>query len=362
MSLIKRYIPKNRFEKEALLKAFFIFFFTIEAFILVITLLLVKVEVEDLKHNIYLKLVNYSYTFEGEEFNIEVVEISSEQEFYGFREDEKGLYILVPVPGVKKDALRITYPKEKFHEDLKEIFKKFGFFLLITTIANGFISYFFALYTIIPLRRAVELITEVARDISHDMNTPLTSLLLNLSILKKKKDEQAIKRMEMAINQLRYLKENLSKFQEKSILRREEVDIKEILETSVKDIARIYPDISLRFHAEGVKILTDKNAVKRIIDNLIVNAFKHNVRGGEVNIILTKDRLIIENTSKPIKNINKLFERFYRESQRGTGLGLAVVKQLAEELGWKIKAEYKEEKFRVVLYWGNHKDIKFRRA
>ena len=353
MSLIKSFLPKNRFEREALLKAFFVFFFTIEVFILVITLLLVKIEVEHLKHNIYLKLVNYSYTFEGEEFKIDVVEIKNRQEFYSFKEDETGLYILIPVPGVQRDALKIIYPKEKLYNDLKEILKSFGVFFLIATLINSFISYSFALYTINPLRKAVELITEVARDISHDMNTPLTSLLLNLSILKRKKDEQAIKRMEMAINQLKYLRENLSKFQEKSLLRKEEVNLKEILENSVRDVAKLYPDISLELHAESVKTLCDKNAVKRIIDNLVVNAFKHNIREGKVYVFLTKDKLVIENTAKPVKNINRLFDRFYRESQRGTGLGLAVVKQLIEELNWSIKAEYKDGKFRVTLYWKN---------
>ena len=354
MFLIKRLLPKNRFEREALLKAFIIFFFTIEIFILVITLLLVKIEIEHLRHNVYLKLVNYSYTFQGKEFRIDITEIENPQDLYGFKEDESGLYILVPIPGVQKDALKVIYPKEKFFQDLKEIFKDFGLLFLIATVVNGFISYFFALYTIIPLRKAVELITEVARDISHDMNTPLTSLLLNLSILKRKSDEQAIKRMEMAINQLKYLRENLSKFQETTLLRREEVNLKELLEASVRDIAKLYPDISLELHAEDVKILGDKNAVKRIIDNLVVNAFKHNIRGGEVRILLTKQKLVIENTSRPIRNIDRIFERFYKESQRGTGLGLAVVKELVDELRWKIKAEYTDGKFRITLSWNEH--------
>ncbi|WP_461829370.1 sensor histidine kinase [Aquifex sp.] len=351
MLWIKKLLPKNRFEREALLKAFIIFFLTIELFIGVITFLLLKIETEHLKHNIYLRLINYSYTFEGKDFKIDVVEINNFKDLYGFKESEEGFYILVPIPGVEKDVLKIIYPREKFLEDIKQILKEFGAFFVIATLINTVISYFFALYTIIPLRKAIELITEVARDISHDMNTPLTSLVLNLSILKKKSDEQAIKRMEMAINQLKYLRENLSKFQEKTILRREEVNIKDILEASLRDISKLYPDITLKVQAENVKILADRNAVKRIIDNLVVNAFKHNIKNGEVNIILTKEGLIIENTSKPIKNINKIFERFYKESQRGTGLGLAVVKQLVDELNWKIKAEYKNGKFRISLSW-----------
>lgn len=355
MSLIKEIFPKNRFEKEALLKAFLIFFLTIEVFILVITLLLIKIEIEHLKHSIYLKLVNYSYSFEGKNFKLDVVSVNSSEDMYNFKEDETGLYIIVPIPGIKEDGLKITYPKEKFYKDLKLIFKEFGLFFLIATLLNSFISYFFALYTIIPIRKAIDLITEVARDISHDMNTPLTSLILNLALLKKKNDEQAIKRMEMAINQLKYLRENLSKFQEKSILQREEVNIKEILEISLKDIVNLYPDISLEVYAEDVKVLADSNAIKRIIDNIVVNAFKHNIRKGKVKIVLSEDSLTIENTSQPVKNVGKLFERFYKESQRGTGLGLAVVKKLVEELGWKIKAEYKDGRFRIILSWNKKK-------
>ncbi len=351
MPWIKKLFPKNRFEREAFLKAFIIFFFTIEIFIGIITILLVKIEVEHLKHNIYLKLINYSYTFEGKEFKIDIVEINGVKDLIGFKEDKDGFYILTPIPGVKRDALKIIYPKEKFLEDVKQTFSEFGIFFIITTIINALVSYFFALYTIIPLRKAVELITEVAKDISHDMNTPLTTLILNLNILKRKIDEQAIKRMEMAINQLKYLRENLSKFQEKSVLCKEEVNVKDILEASLRDISRIYPEIALKVYAKNVKILTDKNVLKRIIDNLVINAFEHNIKNGEVNVFLTEEGLIIENTSKPIKNINKIFERFYKESQRGTGLGLAVVKHLVDELNWKIKAEYRNGKFRISILW-----------
>ena len=350
MFSIKQFFPRNAFEKEALIKSFAIFFLTIELFVGVITFLLIKIEMGHLKHNVYLKLVNYSYTFKGEDFKLEVVEVNNKN-FYSFQEDNKGLYIIVPVPGVEKDAIKIIYPREKFNQDVKNILKEFGIFFLISTGINIFISYFFALYTIIPLRKAIRLITEVAADISHDMNTPITSLILNLNMLKRRVDDRAIKRMEMAINQLKYLKENLSRLREKDVMKYEEVNLKEIIEESLKDISILYPDISVISQMVDVKLLTDRNAIKRVIDNLIINAFKHNVRNGEVRVILEKDRLIVENTSKPVKDIRKIFERFYRESQRGTGLGLAIVKRVIEEMGWKVQAEYNKNRFKIILTW-----------
>ena len=349
MLLIKKFLPKNVYEKEALLKAFLIFFLTIETLVGVIFLLLVKISVEDKKQSIFLELVNYSYTFRGKDFKVELYKVKSGKEFYKLKEDERGLFIVIPIPGVKEDALKIIYPKEKFREDVKEILKSyltyFGFF----TAVNLFVSYILALYTISPLRKAINLIAEVSRDISHDMNTPITSILINLNILKNRYDENAVKRIEMAVNQLKYLRENLSPLEKKIHMKLEEVNLKELIEESLNELSQIYGDIKVYTELKNIKVLADKNVVKRIIDNLLSNAFKHNIKNGYVKVITEDKKLIIENTSKPVKDVNKIFEPFYRESERGTGLGLSVVKKLSQELGWKIEANYGDGVFKIVV-------------
>jgi len=351
MFSLKFLFPKNEYEKRAIRNAFILFFLTIQLLTSVVFLLLLKIELENKKRNIYLKLINYSYTFSGKDFQVSLQKLSSnsKNEFYILKEDEEGLFIVIPIPGVKGEGLKITYPKEKFNKDLQNIIKSLLLNFGIFSLVNIFMSYILALYTVAPLREAINLITEVSRDIAHDMNTPLTSLLINLNILKERYDKEAIKRMEIAVNQLKYLRENLAPLERKISLKLEETNLKEIIEEILKEYKEIYTSIKVEKDLDDVKVLVDSNTVRRIFDNILSNAFKHNVKNGWVKVILRKGVFVVENPSNPLKNPDRVFERFYRESDRGTGLGLSVVKKLCDELGWKVKAYYENGVFRIKV-------------
>jgi len=92
-------------ERESLLKSFSLFFLTMILSLGAITYLLYRTELLALKGSLFLELKNYSYTFEGERFSLDVVEVGKGDRFYELYEGKEGLYILVPVPGTKKDAL-----------------------------------------------------------------------------------------------------------------------------------------------------------------------------------------------------------------------------------------------------------------
>ncbi len=349
--LIKRFkdlIPKTSYERESLLKAFLLFFVTIEIFLGVITYLIYKRDIINLRNSLYLELKNYSYTFEGEKFDIDIVK-NEGQPLYELLEDDKGLYILIPVPGVKEDLLKIVYPREKYEEDISEIFNKNLSFFLIASVVAVFISLSFSLYAINPLREALNIIEEVMRDIIHDINTPIMTVLVNLKILKKKYDDEEIERAILAVKQLQSLREKLRPMIAKAELKLEEVNLKEFIEEEIKDFEKIYPDVKIERSLTDVKVKADREALKRILSNLLENAFKHSNPKSWVRINLKDGELIIENPSKEIKNPKKLFERYYRESQRGIGLGLSIVKKLCSEMGWKIDAEYKDGIFRVKV-------------
>ncbi|GAB6065759.1 hypothetical protein JCM9492_08510 [Aquifex pyrophilus] len=335
------------YERESLLKSFILFFTAIEFLLCVITALMVSVNLKELKHNIYLRLINYSYTFKGKEFRIEIVK-NEGKSFYRLYEDEKGLYILVPIPDVKEDVLKVIYPSEEFNEKKREVFKNHLVYLSLFTLINLILSLIFSLYSIAPLRKAVEVMTEISRDVAHDMKTPLTSLLINVKILKRKCGEESLRRMEEAVNQLIALSDNLSSPQLVPLNTDQSVNINEIVESVVKDFRELYPDIKAELNLKKVSLKGDSSAVRRIVDNVVSNAFKHNT-GKWVRITLDEKKLLVENPSKPLKDVGKIFDKFYKETDRGTGIGLYVVKKLAELHGWKMRAEYKNGIFRIRI-------------
>lgn len=77
-----------------------------------------------------------------------------------------------------------------------------------------------------------------------------------------------------------------------------------------------------------------------LVDNLIKNAVKHNVQGGRIKIQTHPEKLVIENTGRPLKTKPEfLFERFRTESDSGdsTGLGLSIIHQICKSNGLSVK-------------------------
>jgi signal transduction histidine kinase len=80
--------------------------------------------------------------------------------------------------------------------------------------------------------------------------------------------------------------------------------------------------------------LVEKKFFTRIVDNLLSNASKYNKQKGKVSVIFNERQKSLEiiDTGKGIKNPKRVFERFYKEHERGVGIGLHIVKKLCDEL------------------------------
>jgi signal transduction histidine kinase len=83
----------------------------------------------------------------------------------------------------------------------------------------------------------------------------------------------------------------------------------------------------------GVGLVANTSLLEILVNNLLRNAYIHNIRGGYVQIQLSRTELLIENTGPPVEgDPERLFGRFKkgREDNRTTGLGLALVHQICQ--------------------------------
>ncbi|MFV5690240.1 sensor histidine kinase [Flavobacterium sp. ZT3R25] len=100
------------------------------------------------------------------------------------------------------------------------------------------------------------------------------------------------------------------------------------------DIA-LEPNISVRINQFLSEVL---------ISNLFLNAINHNIENGYINVVLDKNSLIFSNTgiSKSLVT-EKLFERFSKvnPSSKGNGLGLSIIKTIADNNQWKLIYNFK---------------------
>src|SRR5207244_9063407 len=82
-----------------------------------------------------------------------------------------------------------------------------------------------------------------------------------------------------------------------------------------------------------------------LLNNLLSNATRHNVSGGNIKIEMTKKSLCVSNSSlqKALDPV-RLYSRFYK--QEGTagqnGLGLSIIKQICDVSGFKIDYSFKD--------------------
>jgi len=94
---------------------------------------------------------------------------------------------------------------------------------------------------------------------------------------------------------------------------------------------------------ENLKIETNPTLVEVLINNLFLNAIRHNVKNGKIVVTIKRDVLVFTNSGQesPLL-IDKLFNRFSKSnpSAKGNGLGLAIVKKIAELNNWTVEYSY----------------------
>ena len=135
------------------------------------------------------------------------------------------------------------------------------------------------------------------------------------------------------------LQSNLSYFLAHSPLVQEKLELSSCLEQRVNIYQGVFPNISFLLEIKKVYIEVNPEAFIRILDNLLSNSAKYNVERGMVNITFVNKHLIIEDSGIGIKEPSKVFNRFYKETNRGMGIGLHVVKKLCDDLNIEINVE-----------------------
>ncbi len=334
-------------EKESLSKSFILFFLVIELFLGFIFYQYNKIEKEHLNENLFLEMKNYSLSFNSDRFDIDIVPYTKESKLYELHRDIDSLYILIPFPNNKQDLLKIYYPLKNYFKEISLIQRALlKQFLLLTFIAI-LISLLFSFYVLNPLRQSLELLEVFIKDIIHDLNTPLTSILINLKMMDAQNEEvESISRSAKTISMLHH---NLDSYLKEMVFESKKFSLKEVVEEQVAFFEPMYDYLSWNIEVEDMVITSDKNAFARIIYNLLSNACKYNTSEGFILIMTHQNRLAISNSSYGIKNPSRIFERFYKENERGLGIGLHIVEKLCTQLKIPKEIEVKEKIVTITL-------------
>ena len=209
-------------------------------------------------------------------------------------------------------------------------------------------------------------------NMSHDLRTPLTSIMGYLQMIKSEKPSEADKKeyIDIVEKRTKSLQKLISSFYDLSRIEGNEYNFnyKKVNLSNVlcENIAVFYNDfINNNIEPvieieEGIKeIISDEGAITRIFSNLIGNMIKHGENYVKISLKQENNIIITEFTNKATgltqENVDKLFNRFYTvdnsRSDRNTGLGLYITKVLVEKLGYNITAKLENENLKIKISW-----------
>lgn len=292
-----------------------------------------KKEVKTLDEQIFSKMRICSFNLVCDAYKIDFAS-AKEHELYVLHKDAGELSAYFSIPGATENVLKISLSQAAYQLQIKVLVKELLFEFVFVLVVVLILSILFSLYTLAPLRNALILTEEFIKDILHDFNTPLSTLRLNARMLKAEIGENPkINRVENSVQNILNLQENLRAYLTHHAIQKESFDLKTFLEERVGLIEKNYPLVGFSVNIEVCTIETNREAFARVIDNLVSNAAKYNRANGEVILLMQGSRLEIKDTGKGIKNPAKVFDRFYKEQERGIGIGLHIVKKLCDELG-----------------------------
>lgn len=207
------------------------------------------------------------------------------------------------------------------------------------------------------LNKEKEFLKNLVSDISHQMKTPLSSLILsNELLLKNYPDNELLELSRGQLDRMEGLVINLLKYArleaDSVIFTPDRDDVILTINNSKRTVEATAgtKGIEISFNPAGdIKISHDGSWLEEALINILRNAVEHTPEGGRISIYLTStgisNNIVIEDTGSgiPENDLPHIFERFYK-GRTGTnpssiGIGLSLSRLIIEGLGGTVRAQ-----------------------
>ena len=209
-------------------------------------------------------------------------------------------------------------------------------------------------------------------DISHQLKTPLTSMMVMNDLLVDEQDEnkrtEFLQTQSSQLNRMNWLIQTLLKLSKLDagtiVLKKEDVSSEELIDEAVKPFGIQFDLRNIKFKSDisDLIIRCDKNWTVEAIQNIIKNCIEHMDDGGELSVTMVDTNIFTQLTVRDTgcgiaaEDIPHIFERFYKGKNAGkdsVGIGLALSKSIIEGEQGEINVESTEgvgTKFIIKFY------------
>ena len=216
--------------------------------------------------------------------------------------------------------------------------------------------------------------TELISNVSHDLKTPLTSIINYVNILKSNDITEEERRDYVGILEKKSLKlkaliEDLFEMSKinsgKMKINREKIDLLSLIHQGLGEYSTLYSDNNISFKVESeeevIYMDLDGRLMSRAIENIIINSIKYSLNNTRVYVSVYKEKGYVTIAMKNIANYemdfneDEMFERFARGDKsrnskvEGSGLGLAITKSIIELHGGTVKIKREGDMFKIYL-------------
>ena len=194
---------------------------------------------------------------------------------------------------------------------------------------------------------------QLVSDASHELRTPLTSLRTNLELLERGQPEDPVERQQLLGDLVRQMERMTSLVHDLIEVARdedvpmpfEELQLEEIVHEVVDDMRFRSPKVHFNLTSKPSAINGVKVRVARAITNLLDNAAKYSPPGATVEVAVANGEISVRDHGPGVaaEDAARVFDRFWRSNDArhlpGSGLGLSIVKDVAESHGGSVTLE-----------------------
>lgn len=225
--------------------------------------------------------------------------------------------------------------------------------LLSITILVFLLSMLFLNRFAKPFKALNQQLDNFIKDSIHEINTPLSIINVNIDLYNRKnppnKYFQRIKAATKVLSNIYDDMDYLIKYNRLDY-ENEEINLSKFVRERIEyftDVARM-KELTINMHLEAqVSIFMNPKKLRKIVDNNISNAIKYSFENNVIEIYLFTQidgcYLSVRDYGIGIKDVDKIFQRYYREdkSKGGFGIGLNIVKSIIDEYDIELDIDSK---------------------
>jgi two-component system OmpR family sensor kinase len=249
------------------------------------------------------------------------------------KKDDNKLYHVLNIEPYYLGAAYLKVSKDIDFAPIKELQKNIILFMLVAGIFFSILGYYLGKLFIAPMRESMKQLNHFIQDTTHELNTPISTILTNIEMIeafeKHKGIKQELKRIEIASKTLSRIYDDLTYINLNHEYHREIVPlnisslIKEriLYFTALADAKMIEIETNIK---KNVIINIDKNDALRLIDNLISNAIKYNKTYGKIFIKVNQNQFLVQDSGVGIdkNDMSQITKRFKRANSSEGGFGI----------------------------------------